>query len=405
MMDMKKVWTVRRNDYFTESLRYFRVMASSGLIVSMFLLIVIGSIYYAKLIKMLPENFPAELLLAAVFTYWLTRSPVRTLLKKADLVFLLPVESRMKNYFSHALKYSLAVQLFTTLLLFTLFWPLVQAFIREDTMGYLWFAMFLLLSKAFNLYVSWEEQRLPYAKQRRGYMFLRAAVNAVYTFLLFQNASFVFLAALLAVMYVLKNFVFGVFKKMHGYQWEHLLQKEHVMQMKVYRVANLFTDVPALQQTMTPRRWLNWLTSARYSPGKVLGNLYMKTFVRANDYLPLYIRLILIGWLFIYLIPDGWWQTAVILLFLQMTALQLCAILLHHKRNAMFELYPIRWDQKVSSFASWLGIITAVQSVFYALFYFAEARDALVALIIAAAGVVYSKWYVPVMVKKQAIHH
>ncbi|MFC7372849.1 ABC transporter permease [Fictibacillus iocasae] len=404
MMDMKKIWTVRRNAYFTESLRYFQLMASSGLIVSMFLLIVIGSIYYARLIKVLPEDFPAELLLTAVFTYWLTRSPVRTLLKKADLVFLLPVESRMKNYFSHALTYSLAIQLFNTLLLFTLFWPLIQAFIRGDTLGYVWFASFLLISKLFNLYVSWEEQRLPFARQRKGYMMLRGAVNAVYVFLLFQEASFVFLAAILAIMYVLKSFVFGYFKKMHGYQWEHLLRKEHEMQMKVYRVANLFTDVPALQQTMSPRRWLNWLTAGKYMPSKALERLYMRTFLRANDYCALYIRLVLIGWLFIYIIPNGWWQTAVVLLFMQMTALQLCSILVHHKRNAMFELYPISWNKKVKSFASWLGVITIIQSILFALFYYIEANDALIAVMIAATGALYAKLYVPIIVNKQTNH-
>jgi ABC-2 type transport system permease protein len=383
----------------TEKLKYFSLMANSGLIVSSFLLIIIGSVYYAKLLKVLPEHFPAVLILTIVFSIWLTRSPIRTLLKEGDLVFLLPVESGMKYYFSKSLSSAMASGSFSTLFLFTLMWPIVQVFITDGWMMYVVFGFFLIVSKVFNLYVSWEERRLPFKSHQLNYRIIRFIVNFVYVFLLFKEA-YLFLIAMFAIMYVLKNFVFGIFKKMHGYQWELLLAEEQTLKMKSYRLVNLFTDVPALKQMVNKRPWLNSIGTFSFKKGNAMSALYMKTFIRLGDYLGLFVRLTLIGFLFLYLIPKGWWQLAVVLLFFQLLALQLFTLFTQYKWNVSFTIYPIKPSVKMNAFTNWLRQIIFVQGAVYGIFYGVLTSDWLIAVLMPAAAVLYSLVRLPALAKK-----
>jgi ABC-2 type transport system permease protein len=399
MIDVKKLWRKRRNAHLTQTLKYFSLMANSGLIVSLILLIIVGSIYYAKLLKALPQDFPAVLILTVLFSFWLTKSPIRTLLKEGDLVFLLPVESGMKHYFSKSLSTSIASGSFSTLFLFTLTWPIVQVFITDGWKMYVLFAFFLITAKIFNLYVSWEERRLPFKSYQMNYRIMRFIVNFVYVYLLF-NEAYIFLIAMFAIMYVLKNFVFGVFKRMHGYQWEMLLAEEQTLKMKGYRLVNYFTDVPALKQTVHKRPLLNSLGTFSFKKKNMMPALFMKTFIRSGDYLGLYIRLILIGFLFMYLVPAGWWQIAVVLLFFQMFSLQLFTLYTQYRWNVIFTIYPIEQSVKIAAFVKWLRGLILLQGIVYGIFYGILTGDWLIALMMPAAAVVYSLIRLQAMTRK-----
>jgi ABC-2 type transport system permease protein len=404
MMDVNKIWTKRRNAHMTEKLKYFRLMANSGLIVSLFLLIIIGSVYYAKLINALPEQFPAVLILTAVFSFWLTSCPIRTLLKEGDLVFLLPVESGMKHYFSRSLSTAALRGAFSTLFLFTLMWPLVQAFISGGWKMYVVFSFFLIFAKAFNLYASWEERRLPYKRYQLHYRLIRFLVNLIYVYLLF-NEAYLFLIAMFSIMYVLKNFVFDTFQKVHGYQWEMLLAEEQALKMKDYRFRNFFTDVPALKQSINKRSWLNWLSAFSFEKGSGMFSLYMKTFIRAGDYLGLYLRLLLIGGLFLYLAAPGWWQLAIVVLFYQMVALQLFAMYGPYRWNVSFLIYPIEQNKKRQTFVNWLRSLLIIQGTVYGIIYFLLYGDWVISLLMPISALLYSYIRLPSLAKKTHQNH
>jgi ABC-2 type transport system permease protein len=169
-------------------------------------------------------------------------------------------------------------------------------------------------------------------------------------------------------MYVLSNFVFGYIKKVHGYKWEHLLEVENGMMMKLYRVANLFTDVPQLAQRVRPRTWLSSLSKVSYRHSHTFDGLYRKTFFRSNDYFGIYIRLILIGGLFLFWIPQGWWHTVLVLLFLHATGIQLLPLYKHHKGNVWFELYPVKHQWRFQAFQRWLRLLMLIQAFLYVAF-------------------------------------
>lgn len=65
--------------------------------------------------------------MAVLFSLVLTSSYVRTLLKEADLVFLLPLESKMEPYLKQAFVYSYVSQLFPLIALSIVAMPLYFA--------------------------------------------------------------------------------------------------------------------------------------------------------------------------------------------------------------------------------------------------------------------------------------
>lgn len=402
MMDFTKIWKERRNQYVSVALRYFRLIANSGFMLSLYILFVMGSFYYAQILKQLPENFPALWIFVAVFAYLLTKSPVRTFLKKGDLVFLLPVESRMKEYFKHSIWYSISIQAFITVLVFVALGPLYSKFISSQTHDMLLTIVLLLGVKIWNITTSWEEQRLPFERSRMGYAAIRLAVNAVFLYLLFHKA-YIFILAMVAIMYVLSNFVFGYIKKQHAYKWEHLLEVENGMMMKLYRVANLFTDVPQLSQKVRPRKWLSPLSNVAFKQNKTFDSLYRKTFFRSNDYFGIYIRLILIGGLFLLWIPSGWWHLVLVLLFIHATGVQLLPLYRHHRGNVWFELYPVSRSYRFEAFQRWLRMLLIAEAVIYSVFLIATSGNWIIGLSSVAASIVFVALFTGYYTKKQLL--
>src|SRR5690625_6758690 len=98
-----------------------------------------------------------------------------------------------------------------------------------------------------------------------------------------------------------------------------------------YRLANLFTDVPHIKSRMKKRKWLVACVN-RFIPFKnkyTFDYLYRITFFRSGDYLGMYIRLLVIGGLLIYFIPNEWMKLIFFLLFIYMCLFILYILYIH----------------------------------------------------------------------------
>lgn len=89
--------------------------------------------------------------MAVLFSLVLTSSYVRTLLKEADLVFLLPLEAKMEPYLKQAFVYSYVSQLFPLIALSIVAMPLYFAVTPGASLvSYAAVFVQLLLLKAWN---------------------------------------------------------------------------------------------------------------------------------------------------------------------------------------------------------------------------------------------------------------
>ncbi len=362
-MKTKNLFRERRNASWQTGLRYFRIIAGSGGTPLFLLLVISLSAYlYTLLLQKLPHDFPVELLLALLVALVVTPCSVRTFIKEPDTVFLLPMESHMKPYFTASLRYSIVIQVITTVFLISLLYPLYRARVGEvDT--FLLILVGILLLKAWNIYSYW--QSLHYQIGRLLHPYLRFVINFSLAALFFyrEMAWWIWLIFLLAL--TLFTWMDHALSDRNRVPWYLLVEKEEQKRSSYYAIANLFVDVPQVLFRIKRRRVLTWLIDhlpfkQKYS----LLYLYLRTFIRHNIYLGIYFRILLVGVILISIIRNPWLVIITYLIALVLNGIQLPSIVSHHQRHIWVQLYPLAKSVKKASFSQLTFGLLTIQSVF-----------------------------------------
>ncbi|KHF42040.1 ABC transporter permease [Halalkalibacter okhensis] len=350
MNDGMTLWKERVNAYWNMAIRYLRLIGNSGFLFTVYVLIIIGSYYYSVFLDWLPQSFPAVWVFVAVFAHLLTRSGVRTFVKPADVVFLLPYESKLGAYFQASKWYSIGLQSGIILLALVVLSPLFSEYLAAEAGSLLLVFVLLIAAKGWNIIASFEEQRFQSESDRRSHFLLRGIINLVFTYLLFSGASLLFVLAIFVIMAGLYVMYYQKLAKKLSIKWDHLIEVEQEMLFFFYRIANAFTDVPQLRNKVRPRTYLKGFMPILIDSKKsVYHYLFVKSFIRANDYLGIYVRLVLIAAVILLALPTGWLQVVVLLLFMHMVTTQLSTLWYHYDTNMWVDLYPVEDTEKTGA--------------------------------------------------------
>ncbi|RAK19489.1 ABC-2 type transport system permease protein [Anoxybacillus vitaminiphilus] len=365
MIDGKQLWKQRVIAYFNELKRYLRYMLNDHLLFILLIGIGAGAVIYKQWVNGLPHDFPFAFVVALVLAPFLTHSPVQTLLKEADLVFLLPAEKQLGPYFQRAFLFSLMMQIYTLLIVIAAISPLYIKFSHVP----IWFLFIvLLLLKVWNMWMIWKGNYFIEPMMYRLSWGVRLLLNFLFIYFLLAEASIGFTASLFVMMLILLGY-FAKATKQKGLKWERLIHQDAKRMMTFYRLANLFTDVPQLKEQVKRRKWLDvFLPLVSYRQENTFLYLYMRTFFRASDYFGLYIRLIIIACLLIYMVPSSYGKSAVLLFFIYATGFQLYTLSRHHRTKMILKLYPLANEQKKITLLRFLFTLLTIQTVILSVF-------------------------------------
>jgi ABC-2 type transport system permease protein len=370
MFDEKKLWKDRSVHRLKEFGVYLRYILNGHLVVVMLFLLGTGAFYYQNWIRTLSTEFPAEIILAVLLGLIVTHSPVYTFLLEADQVFLIPLETRLKNYFLRSGLLSLVFQGYILLMVLALLMPIYAHVSGNGFQSFLIFFLILLAVKTWNIAVNW---RIHYYVEPSVYiwdMFVRYFMNVLFVYFLFNHAHVLFLLVFALIMLFYYR-SFSVRTKQKGLKWDMLIAQEEKRMASFYRLANLFTDVPKLKDTVKRRKWLDVvLQSISFSQDKTYHYLFARTFLRSSDYLGLFIRLTAIGGFALYFISFGIGQIILSLLFIYLTGFQLLPLWNHHQNKLWLTIYPVSLKHKSTAFHSILRIILFTQSFIFTLIIF-----------------------------------
>jgi ABC-2 type transport system permease protein len=245
----------------------------------------------------------------------------------------------------------------------------------------------LLALKAWNLASSWRIQYFIHPAVYRWDGIVRYFINTTFAFLLFKQANPLILL-LIAVVMALYYRSFYKSTKNSSLKWDLLISQEEKRMNSFYRLANLFTDVPMLKDTVKRRKWLDFLVKPMgFSQEKTFQYLFVRTFLRSGDYLGLFIRLTIIGGLAIYFLSFGLGQIVIAVLFLYLTGFQLLPLWNHHQNKIWVDLYPVQAKYKKTAFYSLLMVILIVQTVLFTviLLFKGQWSSALIELLVGSA--------------------
>ncbi|RWZ55221.1 ABC transporter permease [Halobacillus fulvus] len=371
MINAKQFWSRRFSEHVKETSRYLRYIFNGHLVVSMIFFMSALAYYYQRWLVDLPESFPTAWIVGLAFGIVAAYSPVRTLLKVPDLVFLLPAEYQLGDYFKRCLYYSFFVQLYLVFLVAAALGPLYFASYPElGTQYYLVMIGIALVIKVWNLLSNWWMLKERNPRTRGIDQVVKYILNIAIFYFLAQG-EWVFSSVVTVLLVGLVLYTFTLSRRKAGLAWDLLVMKDQQRMRTFYRIANNFTDVPHLKNTVKKRHALveALVKAIPYRQDQTYSYLYRITFVRSSDYLGMYLRLIVIGALAIWFVPNIWIKIAFAILFLYLSAFQMMTLWNHHRTIAWLDLYPVKRDWKEKALLNWLKQILLFQTFVFGLLF------------------------------------
>ncbi|MDY7044910.1 ABC transporter permease [Virgibacillus sp. M23] len=403
MFDSHAFFKNRFAAHVKETSRYLRYIFNGHIAVALLFFISALAFYYQKWLLEIPENFPAAIIIGTVFGMIASYSPVRTLLKEPDLVFLIAAEHKMGPYFRNTLLYSFIIQLYLVLLAAAALGPLYSTiYDRRSGQVYMVTIAVLLLFKAGNLIANWWMLKVREPGVRRTDITVRTVLNvAVFYFLIDGN---MLLAGISTVLFTaLFLYIYQTCRKQPGIVWDLLVEKDQNRMQAFYRLANMFADVPHLKSRVRKRQWLVKLVSSLpFMQKYTYDYLYRVTFIRSGDYLGMFVRLIVIGGLFIYFIPSFWLKVVFAILFLYLSSFQMMALYQHHRTVMWIDLYPVSKAVRQASLMKLLFQLTGIQTVIFSIVFIALGQY-LGMVIVLISGSLFNFLFILGYVKKKLI--
>lgn len=350
LMDIKTLWGLRVQEFYRKMFRYYSIIGAN--VVYSFLVISSIFIYYFNLfLQWIPPQISVEVILSLFVTFTLIPTKVRTFIKRPDIVFLLPLEWKLKSYFIKSLVYSFVID---TIKLLSLITVLLSLFLHTTNIN---LPIFILIVGIvfYNILMKWTEQWLENPVQ-----FVLHKLNRVFSiylmcYFLFKN-DWIFELVLMSVNFAYLIYFIG---KKRNLNWEWLIAEEESALLRNFKFINIFIDVPNLKRSFRNRRLLTMIVKRciPYSQSSTFVYLYSHLFVRYNDYFYLYLRLTVIGIFVNYAMPTSGWIFTLLILFA--TGFQIIPLQYEIKQSVL--LYPISKSQMNDSFLKFVLVILYAQ--------------------------------------------
>ncbi len=390
-MDINSIWNERLKEFYIEIVKYFFIIAMSVF----YSFIIFGSLffyYYLKFIQWLPPYFPTEIIASLLITVTFLTTNVRTFVKKADIIYLMPAETRLSSYFRKSMLYSAFMNVIKLLTMMIIIGPLLKSEIINSPFLIIFSGLIIL-----NIHLNWIEQWLPTKLQMFMHRLVRfLSLNVILYFM------FIGMWTIGGLIFIINSILwFCVFdNKARGVNWEYLIRKEEQSLLKIYKFINIYIDVPHLKHSFKRRHFLGWWVKKviSYKQTSSFVYLFSHLFIRYDEFYYLFIRLSLIGFSIIYFYPAYSWMIAFPVLFI--TGYQLLP--LQYSLNDSSRIYPLSTNTIKKAFMKFLMILLILQIVFLNLAYFIHAYH-MKAVFMIFIELLFIYWFVYFFVPKRIL--
>ncbi|MGI2329421.1 ABC transporter permease [Planococcus sp. YIM B11945] len=302
MKNLHEVWSSRLQKYTIEVQNYLKYIVTGHIAVVLLFALGAAGYAYSEWVHNIPEGFPGAWVMAVVLGILLAYSPPTTLLKEADAVYLLPLESKLDEFLKPALKWTFFSQLYLPVIAFIVSLPMVNALYGLDTSMLIGLPILLLLLKWWNVQTEFSYRKMNAGQNAWVDRLIRFAVVLLFVYF-YVEAQILF-----AGLMLFATIIYGrwVQQKASGkpFAFDHFIGLEENRMLRFYQFANYFTDVPHIRGKIKARSWLNWVYRI-VKPGAKNAHLYLvwRTFIRSDELFYLWVRLTAISMLGAWLIP------------------------------------------------------------------------------------------------------
>lgn len=347
MRNLDELWRKRSTYNRQEVQKYMRFVFTGHMALVIVFLLGAGIFQYSHFLDAYRGNsaIPTTLITVVVVAFFVTLSRPKTLIKKPDEVYLLPLETKLMTYFKHALVSTYTSQVVVSALLFIVMWPMLRQIgllpISTIVIGLV--SVFIL--KWLNV-----QQEFTYRWVTIGHRvwldrLIRFVLNGGILYTLLENQWIV--AVVLVIVFV-AYFVYYK-KKLVGqpFPYEHFVPVEANRMMGIYRFANYFTNVPQVHGSIKRRPYFDFIY-------KLVPKTHQQTFayylfrsvLRTDDHFYLWLRLVAINGLVVAFVDLPLVSIIVCAALSFAVAIQLKQALGSTHEFTMGMLYPLKADAR-----------------------------------------------------------
>lgn len=362
MNSMQSIWSKRFLHYIGEVQKYMRFVFTGHLAIVFVFAVGAAGYQYSEWLKVAPDSFPAEWLVAVIIGAILSFSAPTTLIREPDQVYLLPLETKMPLYFKKALNWTFVSQIVLPAVAYIIAIPLLNA-VTELSAAQVWTGLLVVVVlKYLNIQIEFN-----YRYGNRGQLiWVDRAARLVISILTLQTilAGSLWVGALFVLILLVYNMALKKRTAGQPVPYEHFVKLEQNRMMRFYRFANYFTEVPHLRGSIRRRAWLDFVYSwIPFKKEKAQLYLVFRTFIRTDDHFYLWVRLTAISALVVAFvdIPVVSWIVAGALAFA--TTIQLKYALLSSVEFRMDMLYPLPKEQRKEAVTALLRFFLILQAL------------------------------------------
>ncbi|BBE26556.1 multidrug ABC transporter permease protein [Latilactobacillus curvatus] len=362
---MQALWQKRVQKHIQEQVKYLRLVFNDHFVIAIIFLLGALGYTYANAVKGLdPRAWWLKPVLSLVLLAAVSFGRLATLLKEADSVFLLPKESGLVTYLKSARLYSswlpLIAMAFVTLLVAPLL--LITKTVPAWHIAVALITLVIIKDRRFSIQLrQWYQADETQATKGLS-LILDLAIIASQ---LYQWLNLVGVLVALGLAYYQRQQLVRV-QKTQLFDWLVAVGAEDSRMGRIYRLYNLFTDVPGLSSQVKRRRYLDGLLKLiTAKPANTYLYLYARGFLRGTEFSGLYIRLVVLGGIILCFSHIWWLSLALGLLLIYLVGFQLLPFYNQYDQIIFTHLYPVSTTKRIQAFSQLMRTLLLLQALLF----------------------------------------
>ena len=373
MSNIENIFSDRRKKEQELKLTYSKYIFNSHLI--MFLIIVLGAVLinYSKWIAIASkvELYSVYIAATLAFSYYLVSTKIKTYIKEADAVFLLPLEKYYRKVGLKTVINSTVVHIITVVIFYFATKPITNLIGNIDRLSIFMLLIVIIWNNLLKYLQVIHYKEIIWSKlllfivifmQLLVVFFDDIAIRIIYLISIIVLAVFTY--------YIMKNAgnkLNAKDQEKYVVNWNQAADYDKHRIESYLKFVNMFVDVPLSGVKVARRKYfdilLPKLTKDNFKKENSFKYYYYRVFLRQENTVYLALRLMLLAVLVIYSFKNTYVSGLAIISYSYLTIIQLVPLYKQMSNNIWHSILPVSEDIKIKSYKQLLTSVMIVTTL------------------------------------------
>ena len=373
MSNIENIFSDRRKKEQELKLTYSKYIFNSHLI--MFLIIVLGAVLinYSKWIAIASkvELYSVYTAATVVFSYYLVSIKIKTYIKEADAVFLLPLEKYYRKVGLKTVINSTVVHIITVIIFYFATKPITNLIGNIDRLSIIMLLIVIIWNNLLKYLQVIHYKEIIWSKlllfivifmQLLVVFFDDIAIRIIYLISIIVLAVFTY--------YIMKNAgnkLNAKDQEKYVVNWNQAADYDKHRMESYLKFVNMFVDVPLSGVKVARRKYfdilLPKLTKDNFKKENSFKYYYYRVFLRQENTVYLALRLVLLAALVIFSFKNTYVSGLAIISYSYLTIIQLVPLYKQMSNNIWHSILPVSEDIKIKSYKQLLTSVMIVTTL------------------------------------------